>query len=382
MRKVFVVFMMIVIVLSLSTVGFAYRQAIPEEYQLTLYRGRVLGVEEVTLEGFGDGEVSFVTQVADVKILNKEYRGEIVEITNTLSGDTLYDINLKRGDLISVYLYEGHTGESAFYLMGYENSGYMLQMIGIFLLFLVIIGGWKGVRAIVSLSVIIALIIYVMVPMLLAGYNAILIAFGICAIATLLTLLIISGWNKKTQAAIIGTVGGIIVSSIMAYIYGTLTRLTGLSSGDAQMLLYLPQDVQFDFRGLLFAGILIGALGAVMDVSVSIASSLNELSKSTPKLPFPKIFKYGMAIGKDIMGTMTNTLILAYTGTSLPIILVFIGFQKTLDEIVNLHSIVVEIVRALAGSMGLLFAIPITVVSYAVLNRRHKSEKVIQLERE
>ncbi len=381
MRKVFVVFMMIVIVLSISTVGFAYRQAmIPEEYQLTLYRGRVLGVEEVTLEGFGNSDASFLTQVADVKILNKEYRGEIVEITNTLSGDSLYDIELKRGDVVSVYLYEGHTGESAFYLMGYENSGYMLQMIGIFLLFLVIIGGWKGVRAIVSLSVIIALIIYVMVPMLLAGYNAILIAFGICAVATMLTLIIISGWNKKTQAAIVGTVGGIIVSSIIAYIYGTLTRLTGLSSGDAQMLLYLPQDVQFDFRGLLFAGILIGALGAVMDVSVSIASALNELSESTPELPFKKIFKYGMAIGKDIMGTMTNTLILAYTGTSLPIILVFIGFQKTIDEIVNLHSIVVEIVRALAGSMGLLFAIPITVVSYALLNKRQKSEKVMQLD--
>lgn len=331
----------------------------PEEYQLKLYKAKVI---EIVKESQIDGTK---IQTAEVKILNRDQKGTITQITSTLCGNP-EDIVLKKGTLVSIHQQVDSEGNFVYYLKGYEKSNYLIQIVVIFIIFVAVIGRIQGLKALVALTLTVFIILG-FIPLLLKGYNPILLSVTVCAVSTVITMTIIAGISRKSLAAMIGTTGGLVAGGLIAYIYGFLTHLTGFSTSDAQMLTYLPENIKFDFRGLLFAGIIIGAMGAAMDVSISIASSLTELQRENPKLTRKQLFTCGMNVGKDIMGTMVNTLVLAYTGSTLPTLLVFVGFKKSLAEIVNLDSIATEIIRAIAGSTGLLFTIPITVAAYIFL---------------
>ncbi len=364
MRNLFIFITMFWIMASILKVEAAPNQIMPEEYHLNLYRAKVIDIKEI----IEDTATSSKTQIVKIKIMNKDHKGFVTEVTNTMTGNTLYDIVLKKGMLISVHKEEWETGEVFFYVIGYERVNYVIQIIALFLICLIVIGGQKSIKAIVALSVTIFLILYVLIPLLLRGFSPIVISIAVCALATVITLSTIAGFNKKSLSAIIGTIGGLIIGGCIAYFYGVTAKLTGFNSAEAQMLMYLPERITFDYRGLLFCGIIIGALGAAMDVSISIASALTELLERDAKLSLSQIVRHGMNIGRDIMGTMANTLILAYTGASLTMLLIFIGFNKSVNEIINLDSVTTEIIRAIAGSIGLLFAIPLTAVTFALLS--------------
>jgi len=144
---------------------------------------------------------------------------------------------------------------------------------------------------------------------------------------------------------------------------GSAARLTGFGTEEAAMLLYIPQEIQFDFRGLLFSGMIIGALGAVMDVAMSIASAMDEVTLARPRITHDVLLRSGLRVGRNIMGTMSNTLILAYAGGSIPLLLLFAAYGTPMIQIVNFDHIATEVVKAFAGSIGLIAAIPITAVS-------------------
>lgn len=153
----------------------------------------------------------------------------------------------------------------------------------------------------------------------------------------------------------------------MAYITGSATQLTGFSDEEMQALLFIPQQISYDYRGILFSGMIIGALGAVMDVGMSIASAIEEIKLANPGLGTLALIRAGMNVGRDIMGTMANTLILAYTGGAIPLMLVFMAYQTPLIRIINLDLIATEVVRALTGSIGLIVAVPITSLAAGIL---------------
>ena len=164
-----------------------------------------------------------------------------------------------------------------------------------------------------------------------------------------------------------GTAGGLSAAAGIAIVVGILANLNGLSNEEAQMLLFMSQDIQYNFQGLLFAGIIIGALGAVMDVSMSIASAMDEIQRVGTNMTLKSLFESGMNVGKDVMGTMANTLILAYTGTSIPLLLVFMTYEQPFIKLINLDFLATELIRALSGSIGLVLAIPITAIVSALL---------------
>jgi len=156
--------------------------------------------------------------------------------------------------------------------------------------------------------------------------------------------------------------------------------LSGLSHEETQLLLYIPQGIEFNFKGLLFAGIVIGALGAVMDVGMSVASSMFEIKAVSPQISRGDLFRSGMNVGRDIMGTMTNTLILAYLGSSTPLLLLFYAYQISPERILNLDTIVTELVRAFSGSIGLISAIPLTaLIATFLVGREEGSEETSKL---
>lgn len=232
----------------------------------------------------------------------------------------------------------------------------------LFVILLLLFGKISGLKTLISLIFTIGTIILIYIPLILNGFSPILASILVSILSIVVTLLIISGNNKKTYVAIISTSIGVIFSGIIAILFGKFASLTGLSEDSAISLAYIPQYRNLNYQGILFGTILIGAIGAIMDVAISIASSLWEIKEINSNINKNEMIKSGLNIGRDILGSMSNTLILAYVGTTLHLIMLFIVYRVKFIEIINLDSIATEIIRAMAGSIGLIITIPITVL--------------------
>ncbi len=339
------------------------------ELQEEYAKGIVLDVlsEELDME-IGAGLISD-QQLLEIEITSGPFRGQVFTTENVTSDNPAYDLWLSKGDKVLLYI-EALDGKLINgYVMDFARDTVLYLLIALFILSLLVIGRMQGFKAVFTLGFTLLFIAKFMLPMLFKGYNPVLLALLTGVVVTAFTLLIIGGVTKKSFAAIIGTGGGLLIAAVISIIVGKVTNLRGLSGEEAQMLLYIPQEIQFDFQGLLFAGIMIGALGAVMDVSISIASAMEEIRTVAQRLSFKELFKSGMNVGKDVMGTMSNTLILAYTGTSIPLLLLMMAYEQPFIKLINMDFLATELVRALSGSIGLILAIPITAFVAAILMR-------------
>jgi len=323
-------------------------------------KARVLSVVERTPDP--DEQIT-LEQTVQLEILTGKFKGQITETINVLSGNSIYELPVSEGDKVMVHIEEyPESGDYVVYVSDYVRDTYIYWLAGFFLLCVLAIGRMQGLKTIVTLVITMTLVYKVLLPALLAGYSPILITVGIAVVINIVTYLVISGFQRKSYAAIIGASLGVIIAGVLAYTVGSMVRLTGLSGEEAGMLLYIPQGTVFNFKELMFSGILLGALGAVMDVAMSISSAIDEVHRANPLLKSKALFAAGMSVGKDIMGTMSNTLILAYTGSSIPLLLIFMAYDTPLARIINLDLIATEIVRSLAGTIGLVLTIPITAV--------------------
>jgi len=318
---------------------------------------------------FGAG--TYIQEVT-LEITSGELKGEVFQVDNILMGNPVYDVEVEEGDRILVGIEGSMDNVEGVHIKDYARDTYLYLIIGLFLVLLVIIGGIKGLKSVITIGLTLVLIVRVLIPGILQGYSPILLAVFISIVVTLVTIFIISGFNIKSFSAIIGILGGVFIAGIITLWIGSSAQLTGFSSEEAMMLLYIPQDVEFNIRGLLFAGIIIGSLGAVMDVGMSIASSLQEVKNANPEIARRDLMRAGFNVGRDIMGTMANTLILAYTGSAIPLLILFTAYEPSITEIINLDVIATEIVRALAGSIGLIMTVPITVFTGTFLFERYK----------
>lgn len=306
-----------------------------------------------------------------IKILTGKHKNEVYTVRNTIEMITPYKLIIEKNDTILLHLTDNEQGKVVnlrVYERSRENKLYFI--IGLFLFLLIIIGGLKGLKAALTLGFTASMIGFVLLPLILKGWNPIVTSVLVCIITVAVTVLVISGNNKKTLSVFLGTIGGVLIAGLLALAIGSASNLTGLGNEDAQLLAYIPQNKQIDFQGLLFAGIIIGALGAVMDVTMSVASAMWEIEAVQPKIKTKDLIRSGMNIGKDIMGSMSNTLILAYAGGSIHLMLLFMAFKMTPLEIINLDLIASEIIRAITGSIGLICAIPLTAMIAGTIGRR------------
>ncbi len=331
------------------------------------FKGKVLEIisdQEETLEG----NFLLRTQTLKVRVTNGPFRGDVIEVSNNIDTTSAYNIILEPGQGIFFTPEINQQGiiENA-YFTEMVRDNYLIIVTALFLIALVLVGRFKGVRAAISLAFTAAAVFFILIPLILKGYNPVLVSVLVGVGITFLTLIIISGPNRKSFSAIAGTSSGIMVGGMLALVFGNLANLTGLSNDEAVMLMYIPQNIDFDFRGVLFAGIILASLGAVMDVSMSISSSMLELVKVDPTIKKSQLIASGMNVGRDIIGTMSNTLILVYIASSIPLMLLFTAYQIPFIEIINKDLIASEVIRALAGSIGLILTIPITVLISAQL---------------
>jgi yibE/F family protein len=308
-------------------------------------------------------ESDFRYQHLKIEILTGKHKGEVYTVRNTIELAIPYRLIFRLHEKMILQVDEDEETGKIINLKIYERARdtKIYALIVLFAAALIIVGKKNGLKALITLGITVGLIFGIFLPCIIRGLNPILLALAVCSSATVITLLIISGNNKKTYTAIIGTIGGVIIAGIFAFIAGKILMLTGLGNEDAQMLAFIPQHRRIDYQGLLFAGIMIGALGAVMDVAMSISSAMWEIISVSPDISKKQLIKSGMNIGRDIIGSMSNTLILAYVSTSIPVLLLFILFSNGFTEIINLELLASEVLRAVAGSIGLICTIPITV---------------------
>jgi uncharacterized membrane protein len=350
---------------------------------LIIEKARVTELTGEEYEEYENGSGSMVKNVQiffNAVILKGEDKGKTVsgiqavqridDVTNPLSPE------IAPGDKLLIRFIEGQTSEK-WQFMQFVRTDKLLILGLLFILALLIFGRIKGFNTIISLAFTCTAIFLVFIPSILNGINIYLTSILICIYTTVMTFLIINGGNKKTLAATLGCFSGVAIAGVLTFIMDYVLKITGFIDEASLELTYLATVSPINLRAIIFAAILLGSLGAIMDVAMSIASALWELKEASGS-SFKELFKSGINIGKDIMGTMVNTLILAYIGSSLSTVLILNTTSFSLSYLLNREVIIVEILQALVGSFGLLATLPLASLISAVLytrkhfNKRHK----------
>lgn len=330
--------------------------------------GKVLRIDENNLvedpyvEGRYNGNQKFT-----VLINEGSQKGKTFTIYNTLSSmksafayeglDALFTVRTATDGTTSIWLYNYRR----------DKALYVLAFILTFLVLL--IGKKEGLNSLLALVFTATILLYVVVPMMWSPYP-ILVAIVSSILICFISFLLIAGWSRKAIVASLGTLFGISLAGIICYGFGRMLNLSGVDMNKGESLLYLAQDENFKIKSLLFVSILISSLGATMDIAMSIASSGTEIIRTKPDLTNKELFVKLINVGKDIIGTMTNTLILAFCGASLPLAMLIWGYDMSYMQFINIPIIVIDILQALSGSIGMVTSVIFTAVAFVLLPKK------------
>ena len=312
------------------------------------------------------GGLRLGSQEIEVEILSGPHKGEVLETTNYLSAYANVDCEL--GTRVIVRLDYDDQGEP--YIISvpnYDRGSVLIGMLVVFCLILVLVGGKKGIMALLGLAYTLAGIWFLLIPLLLRGAPPIPTSVAIAALTAAASLLMLTGFTRKTLVAALGCVCGVAVAGLFAWAVGQITPISGFNMSEAEDLVLRAYDSPLQIRGLLVSGILIASLGAVMDVAMSIASACNELREVEPSIQPGRVFRSGMNIGRDAMGTMANTLILAFAGASLNMLVLFQVYGYTMIQIINSDTMAIELIQSVAGSVGIILTVPMVALLSAKL---------------
>lgn len=335
--------------------------------QYDVYTGKIIEITDIV-----ETEILFSGQTMvnktlyfDVEILNGELNGNIVLATQDISPFfSIQPVEASLNDKILITAaYDDMTGElldDEFVMIEHSRMDFIYALVILFFIGLIFFGKSKGFLTIISLCFTCASIFFVFFPAVLGGYNIYLSSIITCIFITVMTLIIVNGLNAKSISAGIGCIGGILLAGAIAVISNVALKITGMVDEQSIFLQAVNPDNPIDLKAIVFAAIIIGAIGAIMDVAISISSALNEIKEQNPNISFKSLYKSGITIGKDIMGTMTNTLILAYIGGSLSIILLLIANTGSTTYLLNTELIITEVLQSLIGSLGILLTLPLT----------------------
>ena len=298
-------------------------------------------------------------QVARVEPLEGEYRGLVMEMDYGKRGILPNTIYLQPGDTVLVTIGTRPDGILTVYFADFERASSLLWLTGIFVLVILIMSRWKGLRSLLSMAFSLFVIIGYIIPHILAGEDPLWVSIIGSVILLGVTLYLTYGWNLKTHAAVVSMMLVLLITGTLAGLFVSFARLTG--SGDENSLFLIQMlDTRINLRGLLLGGMIIGALGVLDDLVTTQASAVFELHHANEALGFPELFRAAMRIGQDHVAATVNTLVLAYAGASLPMLLMFSLGRGNYGFLVNFEFIAEEIVRTLVGSLGLVTAVPLT----------------------
>jgi len=358
MIKGFSILIVIILLFSGTT-------AVAAEKDEETVTGKIIDITEKPTDTFPEYHMS-------VRLLDGSYKDELIQVTFTQVKYSQWDFIPNVGQTLVLRVFTTSEGVGA-NVVSVSRQDNLTLLFLIFFILLIIFGRKKGLLSLIAL-VVSGIIIYLFfIPLVLKGYNIILLTIMTAIAVIVISFIIISGFTKKSLASILGTVCGIISAVVLSEIFSRVCVISGAVSEEA-FLLASESGVDIDFSGLFISGIIIGTIGVVMDVSMSITSLVFELKENSPEMSFPKLVSSGLKVGKDMMATMINTLVLAYVGTSLPLLFVFITNASSVTYAINTETVAGEIIRSLCGSIGLILTVPLTsvIASYIILKKRGK----------
>ncbi len=326
-----------------------------------------------TVYGESNGERSETIILFEGEILTGYRKGTIERAVQRV--DNLYAVEMRKveeGQTIIVYDNPDPSVDAKYMFAEYHRVTVLWVLAAVFCIILVLFGRSKGLNTLISLIFTISSIFWVYIPAILSNGNIYLWSIVTCAYIILMTLFIVSGYTKKSFAAIIGCFIGVTISGLLVFFADNFLHMTGLVNEDSMYLIMLNPDSPIDIKAIIFGSIIIGAVGAIMDVAMSISASLAELKEKAPNLSSTQLIRSGFVIGRDILGTMANTLILAYIGSSLSVTLLLFAYNSSTLLLFNTEMIVVELLQAIAGSFGIILTIPLTSIICGILYAKDK----------
>lgn len=292
-------------------------------------------------------------QKMNVKIISGKYEGKTVPVVNFITRTTPLE-----GKIGTRYIIGSYDGFFTANIMSYERSGIILVLAIIFIAMVILYGKQKGVAAVAALVITMANVIFLFIPMLINGVPAILAAIIVVLLSTLYTMVVLNGFCEKSVIATVCCTACTGFAGFLAWLVGAIGGISTLNTPEVEELLFITENTSFRIDNLLTAGILIASMGAVMDTSMSIVSSLYEIKEQNPLITTKQLLQSGINIGKDIMGTMTNTLILAFAGSSLNLMVIYYMYCMPAISLMNSDFIVVEAIKGLISSMAVVMSIP------------------------
>ena len=298
-------------------------------------------------------------QVVRVLMKTGELKGR--EIETTSSSGFLFGAPCTVGmKVVVMQSLAGDTVVSSVYAQDREFQ--ILAFAALYLLALCLIGGWQGAKGALGLVFTFGCILWVYLPLVYRGWSPFWSAVLVCAVTAVVTLWLVGGPTRKTLVAAAGTVAGVVMAGVAASLFSLATGITGWNVSDIESLMTLWSTADIQVGGLLFSGLLISSLGATMDVAMSIASSMAEVQAQTPDISCRALFQAGMRVGRDMMGTDSNTLILAFAGGSVSMLVLDYAYDLSWLQIINSNNIGIAVMQGLSGSFGVVLSVPVTVV--------------------
>lgn len=303
-------------------------------------------------------------QKVRVRMLTGVRKGEELDITS--SSGYLFGAACKPGmKVIVMQSVAGDSTVASVYTQDREGVIYIFALI--YLLVLCLIGGKQGIKGCLGLVFTFFCVIFVYLPLVYLKYSPFWTAVFVCFITTLVTMYLIGGPTRKTCAATLGTLVGVILAGVSAWCFSKASGISGYNVSDIETLMTLWNTNRIQVGGLLFSGLLISCLGAVIDVAMSISSAIDEIYRQNLSLSRKELFKAGLRVGRDMMGTDSNTLILAFAGSSVSTLLLDYSYNLPYQQIINSNNIGIAIMQGLAGSFGIVLSVPFTVLICTIL---------------
>lgn len=314
------------------------------------------------------------SQEVTLLIKSGRYRGQKVD-AYSLNG-YLYGADCKVGTKVIANISE-YGGQLTANVYNYDREFETGVLVCAFLAVMWLVGGKKGINSLLALIFTFIVIIMLYIPMMYIGMSPFAAAIITVILITVVTHILLADLQPKSIAAMLGSIAGVVVAGIIALIFGKTSHITGMNVNEIETLVYVGQNSKLDIGGMLFSGILISSLGAVMDVAMSVASSLNEIKQKVPDIDKKEMFKSGITIGRDMIGTMSNTLILAYVGGSINLMMIIYAYAYQMHQVLNMYSVGIDIMKGIAGTMGIILTVPfISLIATAMLCRKKKQQNI------
>lgn len=320
-------------------------------------------------EGADRGEQTLL-----VEVKTGRYAGQTLLTYNAVG--PIYSEQAEVGDSVTLIISTYENGDHSATVYEYNRSTAIYIIAGLFVLVTVLVGGRTGAKSILGLVLTVIVLLALLIPLLMKGWPVIFTTFVLCALVAVACFMLLGGVDKKTICACLGTIAGMGLSMLFGIMAQSLAHIDGLRASDAEALLQLRQTgTPLGIRGLLVAGVIVSALGAVMDVAMSISSAIAELKTVNPELTVRELWRSGMNIGRDMVGTMTNTLILAFLGSGFVLIIYLYSLGLSYHQLMASSYMGIEAVSGISSAIGVILSVPVTALVGSVLFGRRKAEK-------